>query len=120
MNTINYDSDDDDDIFLEEEEPPINAIVYYEMENLFENICEEKYVLFSDQHTQFCNIISEAQNEEDILDNLTFSEDNIYEWHEEQNISLLFGTDLCSHKPNLNKYVKLIAVYDDYNKIIID
>ena len=113
-------SDDYDNIFLEEEEEeesPINAIVYREMESLFETICEEKYELFFDQHTTFCNvIISGAENEDDILDNMTFNEDNLYEWFEEQKTSLLFGTDLFSCKPNLNKYVELIAKYDDYNK----
>ena len=112
------DNDDYDNIFLEEEEeePPINAIVYREMEYLFETICEEKYVLFSDQHTQICNIISGAENEDDILENMPFEEDSMYAWCEEQKTSLLFGTDLFSCKPNLNKYVELIAKYDDYNK----
>ena len=47
---------------------------------------------------------------------MTFNKDNLYNWFEEQNISLLFGADLCRRKPNLNKYVELIAAYNDYNK----
>ena len=111
-----YDNYNDDDDRSSDEESPINSIIYREMEHLFETICEEKYVLFLDQHVQICNMICEAENEDDIFDNMTFNEDNINDWYEEQKHSLVFGNDGHTSEPNLNKYVKLIAYYDDYTK----
>ena len=96
------DGDNAESIILEEEEP-INRIIYREMENLFETICGNKYELFYDQHTNFCNIISESENKDDILDNMTFNKDNLYKWFEEQKHSLLFGADLYCREPNLSK-----------------
>ena len=120
MRTIRYDAVNecyyDDDDISSEEKSLINSIIYREMEHLFETISENKYELFLDHYMEISDIICTSENADDIFENISFNEDNINDWYEEQKHSLLFGNDEHTCEPNLNKYVKLIAYYDDYTK----
>ena len=95
-----------------EEEEIMNNPIYDMMKDSFNTICLNKYELFLGQYRKFCKVMSESENEEDFLENLTFEIECIYE-------DYIYKSDLLIsdvHTPNLKKYVELLMAYDGYNK----
>ena len=95
-----------------EEEEIMNNPIYDMMKDSFNTICLNKYELFLGQYRKFCKVMSESENEEDFLENLTFEIECIYEDYIYKSDLLIFGPN----NPNLKKYVELLTAYNIYTE----
>ena len=89
---------------------------YNNMRDQFIDICDDKKDLLMDKYEEFCDIINDAENSDDIYKNMTFSFDWILDYNEEIKYEVIYGGFF---KPDLVKYIKVLSKYNKYNKLNI-
>ena len=64
---------------------------YDNMRTLFIDICDDKKDLLIDKYEEFCDIINDVENSDDIYNNMSFNFDWILNYNEEIKYEAIYG-----------------------------